>query len=84
MTATIGPCISADSHVTEPIDLYAERVDRGFRDRVPRIEVVGDWRSLLIEGLRPRKLMPASQRELAIIGDWGTGAPRAKALARSA
>ena len=62
--------ISTDSHVTEPIDLYGERVDRAFRDRVPRIEVVGDWRSLLIEGLRPRKLMPASEREFAIVGDW--------------
>ncbi len=62
--------ISTDSHVTEPIDLYAERVDRPYRDRVPRIEVVGDWRSLLIEGLRPRKLMPASEREFAIVGDW--------------
>src|SRR5205085_2810139 len=31
--------ISTDSHVTEPIDLYAERVGRAFRDRVPRIEV---------------------------------------------
>ncbi|MCU1466966.1 MAG: amidohydrolase family protein [Actinomycetia bacterium] len=62
--------ISTDSHVTEPIDLYAERVDRAYRERVPRIEVVGDWRSLLIEGLRPRKLMPASEREFAIVGDW--------------
>ena len=62
--------ISTDAHVTEPIDLYAERVDRPFRERVPRIEVVGDWRSLLIEGLRPRKLMPASEREFAIVGDW--------------
>jgi predicted TIM-barrel fold metal-dependent hydrolase len=62
--------ISTDSHVTEPIDLYGERVDRAYRDRVPRIEVVGDWRSLLIEGLRPRKLMPASEREFAIVGDW--------------
>ena len=62
--------ISTDSHVTEPIDLYGERVDREYRDRVPRIEVVGDWRSLLIEGLRPRKLMPASEREFAIVGDW--------------
>lgn len=61
--------ISTDSHVTEPIDLYAERVDKPFRDRVPRIETVGDWRTLLIEGLDPRKLMPASEREFAIVGD---------------
>src|SRR4051812_1011413 len=62
--------ISTDSHVTEPIDLYAERVDREYRDRVPRIETVGEWRSLLIEGLRPRKLMKASEREFAIVGDF--------------
>ena len=34
--------ISTDSHVTEPIELFAERVDAEFRDRVPRIETVGD------------------------------------------
>ena len=32
--------ISTDSHVTEPIELYAERVDAEYRDRVPRIETV--------------------------------------------
>src|SRR6185503_13861423 len=31
--------ISADSHVSEPPDLWAERVDRKFRDRAPRIVV---------------------------------------------
>ena len=49
--------ISTDSHVTEPIELYAERVDAEFRDRVPRIETVDGWRTLLVEGLDPRKLM---------------------------
>ena len=62
--------ISTDSHVTEPIEIYGERVDAAYRGRVPRIETVGDWRTLLIEGLGPRKLMPASAREVAIIGDW--------------
>jgi predicted TIM-barrel fold metal-dependent hydrolase len=62
--------ISTDSHVTEPIDVYGERVDAAFRGRVPRIETVGEWRTLLIEGLGPRKLMPASEREVAIVGDW--------------
>jgi predicted TIM-barrel fold metal-dependent hydrolase len=78
MTATATPAptyrdamfISTDSHVTEPIELYGERVGREFRGRVPRIEVVGDWRTLLIEGLRPRKLMPASARAVAIVGDF--------------
>ncbi len=62
--------ISTDSHVTEPIELYGERVDAAFRDRVPRIETVGEWRTLLIEGLGPRKLMPASEREVAVVGDF--------------
>ena len=38
--------ISTDSHVTEPIEIFAERVDVEFRDRVPRIETVGEWRTL--------------------------------------
>jgi predicted TIM-barrel fold metal-dependent hydrolase len=62
--------ISTDSHVTEPIEIYGERVDAAFRDRVPRIETVGEWRTLLIEGLGPRKLMPASEREVAVVGNW--------------
>ena len=41
--------ISTDSHVTEPIELYAERVEAKYRDRVPRIETMGDWRTLVIE-----------------------------------
>jgi predicted TIM-barrel fold metal-dependent hydrolase len=62
--------ISTDSHVTEPIELYEERVDAAFRGRVPRIETVGEWRTLLIEGLGPRKLMPVSEREVAVVGDF--------------
>ena len=62
--------ISTDSHVTEPIEIYGERVDAAYRGRVPRIETVGEWRTLLIEGLGPRKLMPASEREVAIVGDF--------------
>ena len=61
--------ISTDSHVTEPIELYEERVDAAFRGRVPRIETVGEWRTLVIEGLGPRKLMRASELEVAVIGD---------------
>ncbi len=50
--------ISADSHMTEPPDLWVERIDRKFRDRAPRV-VVGEqggkhglW--FLCEGLEPR------------------------------
>jgi len=60
--------ISADSHVTEPIELYAERVNAEFRDRVPTIRNVDGWRMLLAEGLAPRKLMTASELDLAVVG----------------
>ena len=62
------PFISTDSHVTEPIELYGERVNAEFRDRVPRIETQDGWRTLLVEGLDPRKLMTADEREVAIVG----------------
>ncbi len=29
--------VSADSHMTEPIDLWTERIDRRFRDRAPHV-----------------------------------------------
>src|SRR3954464_5612133 len=70
MTYRAAICISTDSHVTEPIDVYEERVDAVYRGRVPRIETIGEWRTLLIEGLGPRKLMPASEREVTIVGDF--------------
>ena len=31
--------ISADSHCNEPSNLWYERIDREFRDRLPRIEI---------------------------------------------
>ncbi len=62
--------ISTDSHVTEPIELYAERVDRAYRDRVPTIVERDGWRTLLIEGLGPRKLMTTDQLDVAVVGDW--------------
>jgi predicted TIM-barrel fold metal-dependent hydrolase len=61
--------ISTDSHVTEPITLYADGVPSTYRDRVPRIVDRDGWRSLHVEGLDPRKLMPASELADAIIGD---------------
>jgi predicted TIM-barrel fold metal-dependent hydrolase len=36
MTATL-PCISADSHVTEPPGTYVDRIDPTFLDRAPRM-----------------------------------------------
>jgi predicted TIM-barrel fold metal-dependent hydrolase len=62
--------ISTDAHVTEPIELFGERVDSEFRDRVPRVETIGEWRTLIVENMRPRRLMPASEREVAVVGDF--------------
>lgn len=33
----LKPVLSADSHVTEPPDVYLARIDRRFRDRAPRM-----------------------------------------------
>jgi predicted TIM-barrel fold metal-dependent hydrolase len=62
-----GHAISADSHVTEPIELYAERVDTKFKDRVPTISNSDGWRMLHAEGMAPRKLMTASELDLAVV-----------------
>ena len=34
--------ISADSHVSEPPDLWVTRVDKKYRERAPRLAVVKD------------------------------------------
>jgi predicted TIM-barrel fold metal-dependent hydrolase len=48
----LKPAISADSHVTEPPDTYAERIDPRYRDTAPRLvrhEQLGDV--FVIEGM---------------------------------
>ena len=62
--------ISTDAHVTEPIELYTERLDAELRPRAPRIDTRDGWRVLIVEGLSSRKLMTASQLEVAVVGDW--------------
>ena len=47
--------ISADSHVTEPGDLWTSRVDARFRDRVPRIERFEKGDAWVMEGV-PRPI----------------------------
>jgi predicted TIM-barrel fold metal-dependent hydrolase len=62
--------ISTDAHVTEPIELYTERLDADLRHRAPRIETRDGWRVLVVEGLSSRKLMSANDLKVAVVGDW--------------
>jgi predicted TIM-barrel fold metal-dependent hydrolase len=55
--------ISADSHVNEPPELFAQRMPARLRARAPRTEVVDGVPSLIVEGLRPRK-MPRGREAL--------------------
>ena len=52
--------ISADSHVTEPPELWTRRIDKEFRDRAPRTaETVIDGKAgtyFLCDGLAPRTI----------------------------
>src|SRR5262252_3643028 len=41
--------LSSDSHVFEPPDLWAKRIDRAFRDRAPRIERIDGADQIVIE-----------------------------------
>jgi predicted TIM-barrel fold metal-dependent hydrolase len=66
MTATIGPCISADSHITEPPDTYIDRIDPKFRDRAPRMEYHDQLGDVMMidngKGLVPFWLVAAAGR----------------------
>lgn len=44
--------ISADSHVTEPPDLWIDRVPASLRDRAPRIERFDEGDAWVLEGVR--------------------------------
>lgn len=49
--------LSADSHVMEPRGLWQTRIDKKWRDKAPRIEMLdasGDY--IVIDGMRPRPL----------------------------
>ena len=51
--------ISAGSHVSEPPDLWVERVDKQFKNRAPRIAVDLPGREgayFLYEGIAPHPL----------------------------
>ncbi len=53
--------VSADGHVNEPANLFAERLPEEFRSRVPRVEIDekgGKWH--ISEGFRPTKLRESS------------------------
>ncbi|MFA5885727.1 MAG: amidohydrolase family protein [Acidimicrobiia bacterium] len=43
--------ISADSHVTEPPDLWLERVPAGLRDRAPRMERFAEGDAWVLDGV---------------------------------
>jgi hypothetical protein len=44
--------ISADSHVNEPPEMFAERLDTKWRDRAPRVDRVDGVECLVMEGMR--------------------------------
>jgi predicted TIM-barrel fold metal-dependent hydrolase len=50
-----GAVVSADSHVTEPADLWCARLDRAYRDRAPRVvrDFAADRYLFVGPGIRP-------------------------------
>ena len=57
--------ISTDTHISEPADLWAKRIDKKYRHRLPRVEVDEDgvkWQ--VAEGYRPTKI-----RDIKLEGD---------------
>jgi uncharacterized protein len=69
------PCISADSHVTEPPGTYLDRIDRRFRDRAPRI--VRDAKRgdvFVVDGMDksiPMGLVAAAGKDARELTMWG-------------
>ncbi len=54
--------ISADSHVQEPPELFAEWIPEKYRDKVPHIEERDGGRYAIVDGKRPRRLDIAETR----------------------
>jgi predicted TIM-barrel fold metal-dependent hydrolase len=68
--------VSADSHVNEPPELFASRMPSRLRERAPRVAEVDGVPSLVVEGMRPRKLprgrvaLEGEALERAQAGGW--------------
>jgi predicted TIM-barrel fold metal-dependent hydrolase len=58
---TIGKLLSSDSHVVEPPDLWATRLEPKFRERAPRVvqEDDGDW--WIVDGQRTNSFQGGAQ-----------------------
>ena len=48
--STKHPIISADSHITEPPDVYVARVDAKYRDRAPHLVRNGERGDMFVMG----------------------------------
>lgn len=68
--------VSADSHVNEPPEMFAERLPAALRGRAPHVESRDGVDHLIMEGMRPRKLprgldlLEGEARERAQAGGW--------------
>src|SRR5690606_29217895 len=49
--------VSTDNHLPPPPKLFFERIEPGYRDRLPRIEKRGDRKYFIVEGRRPMALL---------------------------
>lgn len=78
--------ISADSHVSEPTDLWTERVEKKYRDRAPRLAINPDGRDgayFLYEGYPPHPIgiglaagkSPQELAEFLTKGTYGDARP---------
>ena len=53
---TAPQVISADSHVQEPPELYAEWIPSKYRAKAPHVEKRNGGRYMIVDGKRPRRL----------------------------
>ncbi len=52
--------VSADSHIVEPVGLWAERIDRRYLDRAPRIVSYDDSDWFFIDDSASRSTPPGA------------------------
>ncbi len=75
--ATFGSYVSADSHVTEPPEVYSDRIDPAFRDRAPVLEhLPGQGATIVIDPGGPGEAHVAFGRIAAagrVLGDDDEG-----------
>jgi len=67
--------VSTDTHLSPPKNIFKERIEKQYLDRLPRVEVRDGRKYLIMEGLRPEPIMEPELKGEDLVRTQAGGAP---------